>query len=359
MKLLIPLLFALSQDDGGIRRNAQTFAKSDDVEAKASLLRAGPAAIRVLQQERTEESFGRFADLLLTLKFQHAPAGALAFRDHAALRSSAFGGGSWNLDTVIWRLASYQVRRGDGKFEARTWLVYFDPAVVPDPDKLKVEIGERQELKVFAQLDRALAAHGLDYAFRYGVLFVSTPARLWPKPAAITLTDAQKKDLAAAISDLDASDPDARERAAEAIPAFGEHAIPLLRGLTGSLEARNRAVDLLRKLEAIHGEPVWDETCAADRQALVDEDRALFAAFKASKRTVPESSRFDNARLDAILSTLSQASGFEIVAPELLADFKVTATVPDLGVRDALMLICKTHGLDFTVRDGKIVVGRR
>jgi hypothetical protein len=358
MKLLIPLLISLCQDDAGLRRNAEAYAKADDADAKASLLRAGAAAIRVLQQERTEESFDRISDLLLTLKFQHAPAGALAFRDHAALRRAGFSAGSWNLDTVVWRLATYQVRRSDGKFESRNWLIYFDPAAVPDPEKLKVEIGAT-DLKVFAQLDHALAPHGLDYAFRYGLLLVSTPARLWPKPAPLTLTDAQKKDLSRAVADLDASDPEVRDRAAESIPTFGEHAMPLLRALSGSLEARNRAADLLKKLEAIHGEPVWDETCAADRQALVNEDRALLAAFKASAKAMPQWTRFEDARLDAVLSTMSQASGFEITAPELLADLKVTATVSELAVRDALMLICKTHGLDFTVRDGKVVVGRK
>jgi hypothetical protein len=353
--MLIALLLLALQDDEAILRDARAFAKEGTDSAKEALLRAGSPAIRTLLEVRDDASFDRITDLLFTLRFADAKGRALGVRDHFALHRLSAGGGRWSLDSILARAAVYYP---SGRREPKSWIVYVDPAAVPDPEQTFIEIPEKHQMgKVYVELDRALAPLKLDYAFRYGVLLVSTAARLWPlPPRRRTLTPAELEPLKRYVSDLDSADPEAREKAVKEIPAYGAEALPLLRAVASSEEAKTRAGALLRALEPRCGEPVWTTSFGLDRQTLSDDDRAVAAALNNSKSSLPESASFDAARLDAVLSVASRAAELRIECAALDADRKVTLELAGLTPRDALMLLARTHGLDFIVRDGRILL---
>ncbi len=357
MNILIALALFVSQDEEALRRDAKAFVKTGTDTAKAALLRAGAPAIRILLEERDDASFERVSDLLMTLRFADARGPAVDCRDHLALHRLAAGGGRWNLASILSRAAGYYLRNGK---EYKGWLVYVDPSVVPDAEQLFVELPEKREMgKIYLELDRVLGPLKLDYAFRYGLILISTPARLWPSPSRRqSLVAEELAALKRLVDDLDAEDPELRLKAAKGIPSYGADAIPLLKRVASSQEAKTLAADLLRLLEARYGEPVWTTALALDGQTLDDEDRAVALALNGSKAALPDTAWFDGARLDAVLSTMARSAELPIAAPDLLADLKVTLTMAGLQPRDALTLLARTHGLDVRIQGRRIVVSK-
>ncbi len=347
---------ALLQDPAeDLRKHVRAYAKDGGSAAKAEILTAGERAIRVVVEERGDPSgapFEALTDLLLTLRFtSNRTARALAFRDHLSTRRVAVGGYG-KLSALIGTLMTMDLKPG---LRARH-PYYIDPVACPSGgDEVIAAEAEKRQSRAYQELDRALAPLGLDWDYRYGVLFISTPARLWPALPLRPLGESDRERLRKLIAELDANEVERRAAAERDIPAFGAAAIPLLKAMDGSAEAKGRAAGLLKVIEPRHGPQAWTASAAMDGQTPAGRDRET--ADRVNDPAAQLSlAQYREDRLDALMGALSRASGVEVDCPALIADMKVTADTAYLTVRDALLLVTKTHGLDFYVRDGRVVV---
>jgi hypothetical protein len=352
-------VLALQPDAETIRQYVQRYAKDKSLEAKAEILKAGKPAIRVLYEERATaegERFDELSDVMLTLRFKdEKDPRAIEFRDSMARRMSYLRNRELKVDELAYKVLRDGVRQGEKPV--------FYPYIDPDVEALGIQWKFNEEYplgKAYLELDRALAPHKLDWAYRYGVLLISTPGKLWPAaPTGRTLTADEQARLKKLIADLDAPEIDAREKAVKEIPAFGPDAIPLLKATEGSADAKARALDLLKQLDERFGAPVWDATCAMDRQSLSAKDQDVANTVNGGVKLLPDNASFDKVRLDAVAGMMSRWGGLTIEVPELIADFKVTIAAHGLPLRDALMLMTKTHGLDFYVTDTRLRIDIR
>jgi len=347
-------VLVLQPDAETIRQHVQRYAKDKSLDAKAEILKAGKPAIRVLYEERATAEGDRFdelSDLMLTLRFKdERNPRAIEFRDSLARRMSYLRNRELKVDELAYKILRDGVRQGEKPV--------FYPYIDPDVDALGLlwKFGEEHPLgKAYLELDRALAPHKIDWAYRYGVLLISTPGKLWPAaPSGRTLSADEQARLKKLIADLDAPEIDAREKAVKEIPMFGPDAVPLLKATEGSADAKARALDLLKQLDERYGAPVWDAGCAMDRQTLSPKDQDAADTVNGGVKLLPDNASFDNVRLDAVAGMMSRWGGLTIEVPELIADLKVTIAAHGLPLRDALMLMTKTHGLDFYVTESKL-----
>ncbi len=366
--LLVLAVPAAAQDDNEtLRGHVRTYAKNHDLASKAAILKAGPQAIRVLYQERASLDFPAFddiSDLLYTLRFKSDPgAAAMLCRDHLAHTERVLSGGEqFTLDQLVDALthadrapdgASFKLEDEAVRYETP---VFIDPLACASPETLEIVYpANYRSGKAYIELDRALAREGLDWAFRYGAILVSTPARLWPGAAPRKLTAAEQEHLKKLVADLDAADPETRTRASREIAGLGPEALPALQNLNGSEEARARAVEVVRRINALHGGCVYGLDCAMDQQKLEGDDQR--AAQRVNDDTRPLTrADFTQERLDAVLSALGREAELRVEVSDVVADLKITLHANGLRLRDALMLITRTYGLDFTVQKGGVVV---
>ena len=242
-----------------------------------------------------------------------------------------------------------------------TLPVFFDPMVVRNPMALKLSYAPNYVSgKAYIELDRGLAKLGFDWAYRYGVIVVSTAARLWPASSAPrALTAADLVALKRHIADLDSADLEQRARAAGAIPSFGPAAIPLLKEVGASNEARSRAVDIIRKIDAVFGSFAFDTQCAMDKQPLEGADKTVADRVNAADKLLPDNACHNEERIDSVLSTLGRASGVAVDCAEVVSDLKITLDARGISLRDALLLVSRSYALDFSIREGKVLVEPR
>jgi hypothetical protein len=362
---------ARTSDDEALRAHIRSYAKTRDLDAKAAILKAGTAAIRTLYDERAsrEAAFDDLTELLFTIRFREVPdARTRLWRDLLARTDKEIEpGAEFQLDELVTSLA-HSVRERQSASDGPSFVIeetpeprlpcFFDPQVVRNPAALKLSYAPNYVSgKAYVELDRALARHGLDWAYRYGVILISTAARLWPAVAAPrALTAADLVALKGHIADLESADLERRTHAAAAIPAFGPAAVPLLKEVGGSEEARNRAVDIIRKIDAVYGSFAFDTLCAMDRQTLDGADKAVADRVNAADKLLPEDSWHTEQRIDSVLSTLGRAGGVAVDCAALVADLKISLDAGGISLRDALLLITRTYGLDFSVREGKVFV---
>lgn len=348
---------AASPDEAeSIRRQVRAFVKDRGLESKAAILKSGLPAIRILHEERAglkDEGFDRLTELLFTLKFRDfKDERTTAFRANMTMIYASTGGGAMSVDLLL-----KQISRPRGN-PPQLFRYHSDMEAVPKEAPLQYPAGYEAD-KLYLELDRALNRYGLDWAWRYGVLLVSTPARLWPYPEDKRRLSAEgRAALQKLVAELDAPDPAVRDRAIREIPSYGREAIPLLREVGESAEAKLRAADLLKVLEARHGDVVWDTRCAMDRQELEGKDKEIAEQMNGSLKLVSNAWLRD-VRLDTLTGVLSTSSGIRIECPELIADTKTTFDASGVTLREALLLLSKTQGFDFYVRDGRVVVDRK
>jgi hypothetical protein len=60
-----------------------------------------------------------------------------------------------------------------------------------------------------------------------------------------------------------------------------------------------------------------------------------------------------------VLSTLGRASGVAVDGADIVADLKISLDARGISLRDALLLVTRTHGLDFSVKEGRVLVEHR
>jgi hypothetical protein len=333
MTLMLALIL---QDADSIRDDIRAWLKADTLDAKEHVLRHGAHAGRVLWEERAGKSgaeFDRLTDLLFTLRF-------LDVRDEKVLRARD-------------RLAGKLVRVEAGNLgDLATGVcahLKFRAMYDTTDAALAIPGGTAGEPLLYLELDRALADRHLDWTVRYGVLLVTTPARLWPAvPAAPDENAAERARRL--VEDLDAADVATREAASRELVRCGRDALPVLRDVSAPAEAKARAAEAIRRIEALHGEWVWTTTGALDKPP------GLAAQLEAQ---MGSDMTFTRERLDASLGTIGRAAGFTVECAPVIADVKITLDAKYLRARDAILLAVCPLGLEIVVDGNRVRVDRK
>jgi len=353
-----------------LRKSIRAYLKDKNLESKTEILRLGTAAIRVVYEERLGlkgEAFDDLTDLLFTLRF-------MEFKDDAHAQPVRVG--------LATRTFGFHKNLGDhylcSAIESLTRI-----SCVVDTQSAEVPLDfpeDYHERPAYIELDRLLGARHLDWAYRYGVILISTPARLWPELGeAVRLPDQEQATLRKLVNDLDSDDPRAREESVRKLKGYGQAAIPLLKEVRTS-EGKLRAAEALKVIEPLHGEFTWKADCGMDRQRLESgskqvadrinvDGKSLFPkghlnlirAWTRPPQEVPKLvivvERFaPSTRLDAVLGALFGESGLAVRSPDVLSDMKVAFAAKNISLRNALLLLTKMNGLDFYVEGGRVEV---
>lgn len=355
--LLLTALSPLQSDPETIRQHVQRYLKDQNLGDKEAILKFGVVAIPILYEERSKlqgSTFDSLSAILFTIKFKdHKDSRSVSLRQALGTVRWPANIQSYDLKYLLDRVLAVQ----DEKLGIINWN--YDMLVFPKPDAVEYQKGY-----VFAngylEIDRALAKFNLDWAYRYGVFMVSRPARLWKYPDdGKRLTPEEEGRLEQLLSDLDAADPKIREQALRTLPAFGRSAIAPLKSLRGGNEAELRAAAALKLMETRYSDFFWDTDCALDRQKLDLKDKETLAKLAGGSKALPASALFQLDRLDGVTAAISTASGIPIECSDVIADTKITLALAGVRPNDALLLLSKSYGLDFCVRDQKILVDRK
>lgn len=336
---MMTLMMALLLQDvtaDSIRDDVRTWLKTDTLDAKESVLRHGALAGRVLWEERAGKGgaeFDRLTDLLFTLRF-------LDVRDDKALRAR---------DRLAGKLVRVEAGNlGDLATGVCTHVrlrAMFDTTDAA----LAIPGGTAGERPLYLELDRALAEQHVDWTVRYGVFLVTTPARLWPAVPAAPDENAAARARRLA-EDLDAADVATRDAASRELVRCGRDALPVLRDVSAPAEAKARAAEAIRRIEALHGEWVWTTT------GVLDKPPALATQLEAQ---MGSDMTFTRERLDATLGTIGRAAGLTVECAPVIADVRITLDAKYLRARDAILLAACPLGLEITVDGHRVRVDRR
>lgn len=211
-------------------------------------------------------------------------------------------------------------------------------------------------------LDRVLAPAGLDFHTRRGVVTIARRARLWPRPGPATpLSEAQAKELEAALSRLDSESISERESAERAIQSLGSAALAGIsaaaRGSQGEL--RVRLVALARRILAPEETVPLHAAGRARGQKLDEDDSTYLGVLRTKKisysgRDVPleDAIRKLNKEYDTRLE-------LDPAAASAFGQFRLSFAFQRTGGLDLIESLVLPLGLDVGVEKGKLRIVRR
>ncbi|MBI2933830.1 MAG: hypothetical protein HYY16_19475 [Planctomycetes bacterium] len=194
----------------------------------------------------------------------------------------------------------------------------------------------------------------LDYDYRFGVIWLTSPKRLWPVPKPIPpLTATEEKIAQAWVAALGADSLEERDRASLELRLLGRAVIPLIEaGARG--EDTGRAARCRDLLDAFRRPVPLSNAWRA--QALALADRPLAARLLAARVTLTLNEAFAG----DCLGLLKRVADFEVVTDaavqEILVESRLTLYVRDLPCSNALELITLPQGLDAKIENGKVVL---
>lgn len=205
-------------------------------------------------------------------------------------------------------------------------------------------------------LDEVLAADGLDYDVRYGVVFIGAPEQLWPappKPEPIPpLTEAQSKRARALVDRLGAEAIEEREEASLELVRMG-------RGVIGALEEGERS-----------GQPERAARCREIRLRLQPRPATLprvnhwrgqdlkgaDLAVARKLYTARLNLNVHTARLEEVLDRIMIATGVIITAPDVNLEQTVDIHVREVRCANVVELLTLPRGLDARIEKGAVVL---
>jgi len=213
-----------------------------------------------------------------------------------------------------------------------------------------------------ATLDSLTAPCELDYDFRYGVIWIARPDRLWadPKPVAppAPLTDAQKKAARAWVAKLGSESPDERDEAARELRKLGSAALPIVEEGAKSKDAEV-AAQCKGLVAALTPRAVATPLPAANAWAageLKGADKETADKLRSIRLTIDQ----QNSGLAGILDYLREISGLNfIVDAAVEAPAKISLKTNDLLMSHAIELLSLPYGLDVKIVDGAVTFVRR
>lgn len=202
-------------------------------------------------------------------------------------------------------------------------------------------------------LDEMCRQAGLDWGlFHHHVVFAH-PDRLWPSGPSVKTRELSAGELVAAkklVEELGDESIEVREAASRDLLTLGPGILKLLEAnqdrKEGEIAARCRALmDRLR----VTGRGRFGLS-GVDRQELSGDDEKLLGRLRAFKATVS----FSRQTIREIAAHFGKIDGIPIDVEASVPDKPITASMKAQHVRDILALITQSHGLDFTIRNGRI-----
>lgn len=340
MPMLALLVAALVQapDDDSLERRVERFVAGDDMQA-AAIRSAGPGALSLLRPHRANLKVN---DLIREIRqISASPEDRKMARLLAALKSK--------LETEKAPLVE-AVDQALGK--GIPWT--FDP--LEFESIAAREVARPREGSGVDVLEDLCSQAKVDFAFRYGIVLIAAPERLWPPPPLRSrpLTADETKRATSLIAKLGAESPDERDRAAAELRKLGSPILPLLEAGAADKDTevsgrcRGLASELRPPPPTIFGSP------AVERHKLSRADEEVLANLRV--RTTTYKVRGLVMRNSLIL-LVSQFEGELLPAkyPEKALDFSFD-NIPSAAV---LAIMTQCAGLDYTIEGGKVIVGPR
>jgi hypothetical protein len=214
-----------------------------------------------------------------------------------------------------------------------------------------------------ATLDSLTAPCELDYDFRYGVLWIAKPERLWAeaKPAApaAPLTDAQKKTARAWIDKLGSESPDERDQAARELRKLGPAALPLVEEGAKSKDAEvasqcKALVEALTPRAFVTPLPASNAWAAAALKG--DENKEIADKLRGMRLTI----NMENATLAGVLDYVRELSGLNLVIDAAVdSSTKLGLKAADVPLFHAVELLTLPYGLDAKIEGGALTIFKR
>lgn len=207
-------------------------------------------------------------------------------------------------------------------------------------------------------LEAVIVQHDLDFDFRYGVIFVSTPERLWgapegdPIPALSPQREPAVREWVEQMGN--GNDLEARDRAYQRLWEAGPSVVPVLRqGLkSADPEISARCEDLFKKVgpwKGLRRENGWRS------QRIEDQDRWI--ADRLREREVTTLLEHGFVSMKGLLALLEKETGVPVRAlPADFADRPVPCEVMDVPLANVVELLTLPWGLDAWIERGAVVI---
>jgi hypothetical protein len=314
--------------------------------AEADLRRRSTAALHATAsarlRDRGSSSYGKLLALHWETKRLHWDSEAARAAAHA-LDTSELDGEHADLKAV---LAFVSDRAGVN--------VVVDPASEP----AKGEAMRPADRSLLNVLDAATVPRGLDYDWRYGVLWIAEPRRLWtaaPETPEPTLAPDRQKAARAWIADLASDAPESRDRAAAELRRLGAGVVSLLEeaGKNPDAEVTSRCRALADELRPRPRAWALPETNAWAKQALAGDDKSVADKL----RSTLLSASYRDTTLRSVLELFDQTGDVKFeVDPGAPFPATLSIVARRLPLAHALELATLPYGLDAKIERGRVVI---
>jgi hypothetical protein len=319
-------------------------ALDGDDDAIKALRSRGPGVLRPLSEARLKagetKGSGAVADLVLELKQAFQPESAELFGKIEKIRITADFANA-DLPSVL-----------DYLQEITGLNVALDPAV--DPGAVTFMLNNVSVRRIG---DVISLAAGVEFDVRFGVIYVSTPERLWgamkEEKAPAPLTDDQVKVAERLIRALSTESLEERDKAVAELLKFGRAAIPVLEARTKDAD-KEIAARCKALIEQLSPRPTAGSLPMAGTfrtQKLAKDDEALKAALERTKLDA----NFAGTKLSDIVAFIRDFSSLNILLDKSV-DPVLSLKVSGLSVSHILELVALPRGLDVKIENGVTVI---
>lgn len=328
----------VTHGDKNLRNLADRFFHGDDA-ARKSLLRAGPMSLRFLLTHRTEKRVRALVREIKALESTKADLRIVRKLEETCDEPPV------GADTV---------GKAIDHLKSRVGGIMIDPALL---EELRGrQLSKLQGTTLLDYLEDVVMQADADFRYFYGIVLVSTPDRLWPKPAGPVppLKEGDRARARAAIPTLADDNVAVREEAQSTLKALGPGAIQILRESLKDKEPEiaARCRQLIGELEPKPEESVFRKP-GIERQEIEPEDE-LFKRFRTGTMSL---------RLSNDLGTLSHT-----MLGAVDARLKLVYSGPAIPVRlevkrvpvwTLLVVLSQAYGLDLFFSKGTVHIAPR
>ena len=206
-------------------------------------------------------------------------------------------------------------------------------------------------------LDDICRQTGLEWGLFHHHVVIGHPDRLWPSGPPVKIVDLTEEAVARAkklVERLADESIEVRESASKELMAMGPAVVKLLESNLARREGEiaARCATIVENLRVTPKGKFGKS--GADRQDLSGEDEKLSDRLRAFKATV----NFDKQTLRQIAEHFAKVDGLPIDVDAAVPDKPVSVSFKASHVHDILALITQSQGLDFTIRNGRIRIGK-
>ena len=340
MNLLL-LVLALAQAPAAekpVDELIAAFVIGDD-KSRAELVRLGAFAIRPLQKSR-EKSPDKIDALVYELK----KAAALPVPDRFDADFKGTRKGVGPLDVQFIRTIGTDAIP-----------LFLDPDSICKATSTRFEVSASSSRKLVEQICRQT---GLDYGYFHNHIVIGTSERLWPPgppPPQRALTADEKARAQALTEKLCDESLEAREVATRELLALGPAILPIVKAARKNpdAEVRSRCESLIVRLEDRPRGTFGP--AGALRQRRTDTEEKSLKHLEVMKADVD----FRDQSLTDCLAYLREFTGLQVEAKGDPGRQPLNVRIQCQRMLDCFSLIAQSRGMDFYLRDLKVIVDTR